>query len=173
MEILLIFLTPCFPRTDDIFSSLAYANSLVLISLLGALNFVLWMVFIFNMLFACLQLSTSTSKLPFLVFLTVFGEVLEEIFFYKERREFDKADLIQTFNKNASGEVCCLILQVWFWMVSLSFLIWRHHICSIFYAIPALHYSPQSSTCVDNEAKEKPIRLGWDWYIRSVYSRWW
>ena len=45
--------------------------------------------FYFCMFSACLPLSISTSKLPFLVFLIVFGIALVDItFFYEERREF-------------------------------------------------------------------------------------
>ena len=43
--------------------------------------------FIFNMLSACLQLSTLTSKFPFLVFLTVFRVALVEITFSVRKGE--------------------------------------------------------------------------------------
>ena len=87
MEILFIFVTPCFPKADAISSSVANANSLLLITPLKVLSFscgyalhlIVWKVFIFNMFSACLRLSTSTSKLPFLVFLTVFGLALIDI----------------------------------------------------------------------------------------------
>ena len=52
--------------------------------------------------------------------------------FYEERREFGLADLFKRFNNNKSGEVCRLILRVWFWGVSFRFFVWRRHICSIF-----------------------------------------
>ena len=89
MEILLIFVTPCFSRADAISSSVVNANSLLLITPLEvvscscgyALHFVVWNVFIFKMFSACLRLSTSTSKLPSIVFLTVFGLALVEITF--------------------------------------------------------------------------------------------
>ena len=89
MEILFIFVTPCFPRADAISSSVANANSLLLIILLEVLSFscgyalhlVVRNVFIFNMFSICLRLFTSTSKLPFLVFLTVFGLALVGITF--------------------------------------------------------------------------------------------
>ena len=62
-------------------------NSLLLITPLEVLSFscgyalhlVVWNVFIFNMFSACLWLSTSTSKLPFLIFLTVFGLAFVDI----------------------------------------------------------------------------------------------
>ena len=87
MDILFIFVTPCFPRADAISSSVANANSLLLITPLEVLSFscgyalhlVVWNVFIFNLFSACLRLSTSTSKLPFLVFLTVFGLAFVDI----------------------------------------------------------------------------------------------
>ena len=87
MEILFILVTPCFPRADAISSSVANANSLLLITPLEVLSFscgyalhlVIWNVFIFNKFSACFQLSTSTSKLPFLVCLTVFGLALVDI----------------------------------------------------------------------------------------------
>ena len=89
MEILFIFVTPCFPRADAISSFVANANSLLLKTPLEVLNFscgyalhlVVWNVFIFDMFSACLRLSTSISKLPFLVFLKVFGLAFVDITF--------------------------------------------------------------------------------------------
>ena len=46
-----------------------------------AQHLVVWNVFIFNMFSACPRLSTSTSKLTFLVFLTFFGLALVDITF--------------------------------------------------------------------------------------------
>ena len=74
MEILFIFVTPYLPRADAISSSVSNANSLLLITSLEvlifscryALHLVVWKVFIFNLFSSCLQLSTLTSKLPFL-----------------------------------------------------------------------------------------------------------
>ena len=51
------------------------------------------------------------------------SSLCRHIFFYEERREFGLADLLQRFNNNESGEVCCLILRVWFWEFSFIFLI--------------------------------------------------
>ena len=95
MEILFIFETPCFPRADAISSSVANANSLLLITSLEVLSFscgyalhlVVWNIFMFNMFSVCLQLSTSTSKLPFLVFWTVFGLALVDITFSTRKEE--------------------------------------------------------------------------------------
>ena len=95
MEILFIFVTPCFPRANAISYSVANANSLLLITPLEVLSFscgyalhlVVWNVFNFNMFSACFRLSTSTSKLPFFVFLTVFGLALVDITFSLRKGE--------------------------------------------------------------------------------------
>ena len=95
MEIFFIFVTPGFPWADSISSSVANANSLLLINPLEVLSFscgyalhlVVWNVFIFDMFSACLRLSTSTSKLPFLVFLTIFGLALVDITFSMRKGE--------------------------------------------------------------------------------------
>ena len=124
MEILFIFVTPCFLRADAILSSVANANSLLLITPLEVLSFpcgyalhlVVWNVFIFNVF--CL--STSTSKLPFLVFLTFFRLALVDITF--SIRKGENLARHTSSNNNESGEVCFLILQVCFWKVPFSFL---------------------------------------------------
>ena len=95
MEILFIFVTPCFPRSDTILSPEANANSLLRIAPLEmlsfscgyALHFVVWTVFIFYMFSAGLRLSTSTSKILFLVFLTVSGLALADITFSMRKDE--------------------------------------------------------------------------------------
>ena len=101
---------------------------------------------------ACLQLSTSTSKLPFLVFLAAFRVALVEITFYEERQEFGKADLLQRFNKNL-GKSAASFSKSDSDRFHLIFFIWRHHICCIFFAGPALHHPPWSPTCVGNELR--------------------
>ena len=87
MEILFIFVTPYFPWADAISSSVVNANSLLLITPLEMLSFscryaqhlVLWKVFIFNVF--CLSPIVYLDKLPFLVFLTVYGLALVDITF--------------------------------------------------------------------------------------------
>ena len=83
-----MFVTPCFPRADVIWSSVANANSLLLITPLEVLSFSCGYTqhlvvenFIILNVFCSLQLSNSTSKLPFLVFLTVFRLGLVDITF--------------------------------------------------------------------------------------------
>ena len=72
------------------------------------------------MLSACLRLSTLTCKLPFLV-LSFQSSPCRNNFFYEERQELGGTNLLQRFNNNESGEVCCLILRVRFWKVLFSF----------------------------------------------------
>ena len=111
----LLFCSQCqLPTPDNSFGSVSHVRRLC-ISLYEKFSFLMFSV--------SLQLSTSTSKLPFLVFLTAFGVALVEItFFYEERQEFGEADLLQRFNKHESGEVCCFILWVWFWQVLFFYL---------------------------------------------------
>ena len=118
------------------------------------------------MLSACLQLSTSTTKLLFLVFFSFRSSLCRNNFFYEERWEFGKANLLQRFNNNESGEVCCFILWVWFWQVLCSFFIWRHHRYCIFFACPVLHHPPQSPTCVFKRETYSPW-LRWE-YMTSI-----
>ena len=89
MEILLIFATPYFPRIGVIFSSVANTNSLLLIISLGSIEFLMRVGSAFRRILfsACLWLSTLTSKLPFLVFFTVFGVALVEITFSMRKDE--------------------------------------------------------------------------------------
>ena len=78
-----------FHGVNAISSSVANANSLLLITPLEvlsfscgyALHFVVWEVFIFNMFSACLRLFTSINKLPFLVFFAFSGVAFVEITF--------------------------------------------------------------------------------------------
>ena len=82
-------------NVPHILSSVANANSLLLINPLEVLSFscgyalhlVVRNVFIFNLFSACLWLSTSTSKLPFLVFLRVFKLALVDITFSMRKDE--------------------------------------------------------------------------------------
>ena len=125
---------------------------------------------------ACLRLYTSTSKFPFRIFFLTFFSValVEMIFFYKERWQFGKADLLQRFNDNELGEVCCLTLRVWFCRVSIVFCFFirgRPRYC-MFFANPVRHHSPRSPACVANESRGNPICLGWDGDTRSVYTSW-
>ena len=100
---------------------------------------------------AYLWLSTSTSKLPFLVYLTVFGLALVEITFSLRKgvnlaRQTSSKDSI-TMNLGKSAASFSESDSERFRLV----FIWRWHICSVFFAGPALHHSPLSPTCVGNE----------------------
>ena len=89
IEILLMFVTPYFSRTPDIYFVVANANSILLKTPLKVLNlsyeyvlhFVEWEVFISNIFSLCLWLSTLTSTFPFLVYLTFLGVTLIAINF--------------------------------------------------------------------------------------------
>ena len=166
MEILLIFVTPYFPRADAILSFVANANYLLLITPLEelsfswgyALHFVVRKVFICNMLSACLRLSISTSISCFLS--SFWSSSCRNNFFFEERQEFGEADLLQRFNDNESGEVCCLILRVWFWQVAVYFSL----------ALPSTTHHRVQLVLGMNQGG--PIRLGWDRDTRPVYSSW-
>ena len=100
------------------------------------------------------------------------GNTRRNIFYYDKKVEFGLTNLLPRFYNNEYGDVCCLILRVWFWQVSFSLLIWRRYICWIFFVGPALHHPPRNSTCVGNETREKAIHLGWDGDTWPVYSSW-
>ena len=162
-DILFIFVTPYFPRADAISSSVTKANSLLLITPLEVLSFscryalhlFVWNVFIFNVFSACLQLSTSTSKLPFLVFITAFGLAHVDITFSMKKGE----NLAwHTSSKNSItmnlGKFAASFPRVWFWEVPFSFFVWRRHICCIFFTGPALLHLPRSPTYLGNKPRE-------------------
>ena len=126
----------------------------------------------FHFLYAfCLSLSVHLDKQVAIpgFFNSFWSSPCRNNFFHEERREFGDADLFQRFNNNESGEVCCLILRVWFWQVSFRFFIWRRHRCCIFFAGPVLCHPP---TCVGNKLRGKPIRLGRDGDTGLVYLSW-
>ena len=78
-----------------------------------ALYFCCMKSFSFLMFSACLQMSSSKSRFPFLVFLTFWGvSSCFHNFFYEEREELHQADILQRFNDNESEEVCCISLRV-------------------------------------------------------------
>ena len=159
----LYLLAPCFPRADAISSSVANANSLLLITPLEvfsfscgyALHLVVWNVFIFNMFSACIRLFTSTSKLPFLVFLTVFGLALVDITFSMRKGEnlakhtSSKDSITINLGKSAASfsESDSERFRLFFLFV------WRRHICCIFFTGPALLHPPRSPTCVGNKPR--------------------
>ena len=88
---LLIFVTPSFPRADAISSSVANVSSILLmtcwVSYAGKPCISSYERFLFLMFSVALRLSTSASKLPFLVFLTVFGLALVETIFSMKKGE--------------------------------------------------------------------------------------
>ena len=95
MDILLMFITPCFPSAAAISSAVVKANFLLLITPLDMVSFscvcvcvcvyalylVVWKIFIFRIISACLRLSPSTSELAFFVFLTFWEVALVTIIF--------------------------------------------------------------------------------------------
>ena len=93
MVILVYSLTPCFWSIISISSGVANESSRLIMPLevfniaYGyALHLMLWNLSIFSMFSACFFIWTSTSRLPFLSFLTFFGlHQLNMIFFYEER----------------------------------------------------------------------------------------
>ena len=95
IEILLMFVTLCFPWAVDISSAVTKANTLLLITPLKvfsllcryALLLVVWKLFILKMISACLWLSTSMSKFLFSVFLMFWGVALVAITFSIEKGE--------------------------------------------------------------------------------------
>ena len=169
MEILLIFVTPCFPKADAISSSVANANSLLLITPLEvvsflcgyAMHFFVWNVLILNVF--CLTPAAhhdkqiamprflnrfQTSACRYYFFL--WGGLLCQILTFPQR-----------FNNNESRPVWCLIRRIWFSQVSLNFFfIWRRHICCIFVTSPVLNRLPRR------------INLGSDADTWPVYSSW-
>ena len=90
---------------------------------LGSVEFLMWVGSVFrwmksfHFLYAfCLPLAVHLDwQVSVLGFLNSFlSSSCRNNFFFEERREFGLADLLQRFNNNDSGEVCCLILQVSF-----------------------------------------------------------
>ena len=121
---------------------------------------------------ACLRLSTSTSKLPFLVFLTFFGLALVDITFSMRKDEFGSSYLLQRFNNNESGEVCCLILRVWFWEVPFSFFVlFEDAIYAVYFSLvlrSSTHHGVQLVLGINQGVTHSPwLRRG----IRNQYTR--
>ena len=167
LEILLIFLTPCFPRADCYLLTCIRFQLPTPDNSLGSVEFLMQEGSAFRRMkgfhfsSACLRLSNSTSKLSFLVFLKVFGVDLEEITFSMRKgenlaRQTSPKDLITMNLENSAvsfSESDCNRFH-------LVFFIWRRHRC-IFFAGPVLHHPPRSPTCVGNVLRGKPIRFGY------------
>ena len=121
------------------------------------------------MLYTCLQLSTSTSEFPFLVFLTVFVVALVEITFsmrkgenlgwqisFKDSTTMNLGKSVASFDESDSDR-----FRLVFYLKTPQYIFAA--LCS------TIHYA----TCVGNVPRGKPICLVWDGDTWPVYSSYW